>query len=183
MRTVSRVALALGVLAAAAVAAIKAMTLTELMEITTDAAQVRIVAKSTFKMDYVLPDAVWTKLTVQGTSLRTGAPVKTDLVFMGSHDANDRFSISEEPTLQDTRVGSEAVVFWWDDPDMPAVGGGHRLFDLSCVYRVESSFGTPVVMGKGEGFAWSENVKLSDATDQVRKAHLELAAKQAAGGK
>ena len=61
---------------------------------------------------------------------------------------------------------------------------GHRIFDLSGVYRIEPGFGTPVVIGKGDGFAWSENLKLADAGDQVRKTHLELlAAKQAAGGK
>ena len=184
MRTVPRVALAVALLTAGSLAAIKALTLSELMAITTDAAHVRIVAKSTFRMDYPLPGAAWTKLSVVGESLRTGAPVKTDLVFMGSHDPNDRYTMSEEPTLQDTRVGHEAVIFWWDDPDMPAVGGGHRIFDLSGVYRVEPSFGAPVVIGKGDGFAWSENLKLADAGDQVRKAHLELlAAKQAAGGK
>ena len=184
MRTVPRVALAVALLAAGSLAAVKALTLSELMAITTDTAHVRIVAKSTFRMDYPLAGAVWTKLSVVGESLRTGAPVKADLVFMGSHDPNDRYTMSEEPTLQDTRVGNEAVVFWYDDPDMPAVGGGHRIFDLSGVYRIEPGFGTPVVIGKGDGFAWSENLKLADAGDQVRKTHLELlAAKQAAGGK
>jgi len=184
MRTVPRVALAVVLLTAGALAAVKALTLSELMAITTDAAHVRIVAKSTFHMDYPLPDAVWTRLSVVGESLRTGEPVKADLVFMGSHDPADRYTMSEEPTLQDTRLGNEAVIFWWDDPDMPAIGGGHRIFDLSGVYRIEPGFGTPVVMGKGDGFAWSENLKLADARDQVRKTHLELlAAKPAAGGK
>ena len=181
MRILPRIVLAAAFVSAGALAAIQALTLSELMEITTDVARVHITAKSSFRMDYPLPGAVWTKLSVEGESLRTGAAVKTDLVFMGSHDATDRYTVSEMPTLQDTRVGAEAVVFWWDDPDMPAIGGAHRIFDLSGVYRVEQAFGTPVVMGKGEGFAWGENVKLADAREQVRKAHLELAAKAAAG--
>ena len=179
MRIVPRVALALGVLAACSLAAIKALTLPELMEITTDAAHVRITAAAPVSMDWPYEGSVWTRLSIEGQSLRTGEPVKTDVMFLGSHDATQRFTISEMPTLQDTRVGNEAIVFWWDDPDMP--GGGHRVFDLSGVYRVEPSFGAPVVIGKGEGFAWSENVKLADAAVQVRAAHLELAAKKAAG--
>jgi hypothetical protein len=181
MRIVPRIALALAVLAIGSTAAIKALTLSELMEITTDAAHVRITARASVPLDYPFEGAVWTKLSVTGTSLRTGLPVATDLMFLGSHEPDDRFTISEMPTKQDTRVGGEAIAFWWDDPQLAE--GGHRLFDLSGVYRVEQAFGAPVVIGKGEGFAWSENVKLADAGDQVRKAHLELAAKPAPAGK
>jgi hypothetical protein len=181
MRIVPRIALSLGLLAAVSAAAIKALTLSELMEITTDTAHVHITGRSSVQLDYPYGGAVWTRLSVQGESLRTGAAVKTDLMFLGSHDPADEFTISEMPTLQDTRTGGEAVVFWWDDPEL--AGGAHRIFDLSGVYRVEQAFGAPVVIGKGEGFAWSENVKLADAGNQVRQAHLELQAKQAAAGK
>ena len=53
------------------------------------------------------------------------------------------------------------------------------------VYRVEKSFGTPVVIGKGEGFAFTENTKLQDAAVAVRNVHLALqaAAEQASAGK
>ncbi len=181
MRIVPRIALSLGLLVAASAAAVKALTLTELMEITTDAAHVSITARSSMQLDYPMEGAVWTRLTVEGVSLRTGEPVQTELMFLGSHEAGDRFSISEMPTLQDTRLGGEAIVFWWDDPLL--AGGAHRIFDLSGVYRVEQAFGAPVVIGKGEGFAWSENVKLADAGEQVRKAHLELQASKPAAGK
>lgn len=179
MRIVPRVALAAALLVAGSVAAIKAMTLSELMEITTDVAHVRITAKSTQRADYPYEGCVWTKLTVAGESLRTGKAVETELFFLGSHEANDRFTISEMPVLQDTRVGAEAVAFFWKDPEL--LGGANRIFDLSGVYRVEKGFGEPVVVGKGEGFAWPQNVKLAAARDQVRATHLELAAKAAAG--
>jgi len=179
MRIVPRIALAIGLLVAGSFAAIKAMTLSELMEITSDVAHVRIVAKSSVQVDYPYAGCVWTKLAVQGESLRTGEPVQAELLFLGSHDANDRFTISEMPVLQDTRVGGEAVAFYWKDPEL--LGGANRIFDLSGVYRVERSFGEPVVIGKGEGFAWGQNVKLSSARDMVRATHLELAAKAAAG--
>lgn len=179
MRIVPRVAFAAALLVAGAFAAVKAMSLSELMEITTDVAHVRITAKSTLRADYPYEGCVWTKLTVAGESLRTGEPVEAELLFLGSHEANDRFTISEMPVLQDTRVGGEAVAFYWKDPEL--LGGAMRIFDLSGVYRVERGFGEPVVVGKGEGFAWPENVKLAAARDQVRATHLELAAKAAAG--
>ncbi len=179
MRMVPRFALAVGLLVTVSLAAVKALTLSELMEITTDVAHVRITAKSSVAADYPYAGCVWTKLAVQGESLRTGQPVRTELLFLGSHDAADRFTISEMPVLQDTRVGGEALVFFWKDPAL--LGGANRIFDLSGVYRVEQGFGEPVVVGKGEGFAWSENVKLSAASGLVRAAHLALAAKAAAG--
>ena len=175
-------ALGAAVLAVPTIAAVKAMTLSELMGITTDTVHVHILAKTTFRSDWPMTGVVWTKLTVQGESLRTGEPVTTDLVFLGSHDPKDNYGTSEMPTLQDTRVGGEAVIFFGKMDGMP--GNPNVAYNLACVYRVEKGFGTPVVIGKGDGFAWSENLKLSDAGDQVRKTHLELlAAKPAAGGK
>jgi len=177
----SVLAASLAVLAAVpCLAAIKAMTLTELMGITTEAAHVKITAKSTFHMDWPMQGAVWTKMHIQGESLRTLEPVDTDVVFMGSQDPADEWGMSEMPTLQDTRVGGEAVVFFnGNDKDVP--GRLNRVYALDCVYRVEATFGTPVVIGKGEGFAFPENSKLDDVRATVRATHLELAKIQQAG--
>jgi hypothetical protein len=174
-------ALAAAALAVPLTAAIKAMTLSELMGITSDTAHVRILEKSSFRSDWQVPGAAWTKLKVQGTSLRTGEPVDTELVFLGSHDPADHYGTSEMPTLQDTRVGAEAVVFFAKNADMP--GQPNQVFDLGGVYRVEKGFGEPVVVGKGEGFAFPENAKLADVGALVRKTHLELLAAQAGAGK
>ncbi len=177
MRTPFRALTALALTAAVAtpaVSAIKAMTLSELMQITSEAAHVKILEKSSFNLDWPYDGCVWTKLKVSGTSLRTGEPLATELVFLGSHEPRDQFSISEAPTLQDTRVGGEAVVFFQRDEQMPAPM--NRVWDLSGVYRVEKSFGTPVLIGKGEGMAFAENIKLVDATAAVRSTHLALLA-------
>ena len=181
MRMVPRIALAVGLLASLSLAAVKALSLSELMEITSDVAHVRITAKASVQADYPYAGCTWTKLSVQGESLRTGEPVQTELLFLGSHEAADRFTISEMPTLQDTRVGGDALVFFWKDPEL--LGGANRIFDLSGVYRVEKGFGEPVVVGKGEGFAFPENAKLADVGALVRKTHLELLAAQAGAGK
>ncbi len=174
------VALGLALVAVPAGAAIKALTLVELMDITSDAVHGTITARSTFHLDWPYEGCVYTKLTVKGESLRTLEPVTTDVVFLGSQDPADEFAVSEMPTLQDTRVGGEAVVFYYSDPDMPGAQR-QRVFDLSGVYRVEQAFGTAVVAGKGEGFAFPENVKLADVRLAVRAAHVELVQKHQAG--
>jgi hypothetical protein len=151
-------------------AAIKAMNLTELMGITTDVAHVRILEKSSFALAYPFPEAVYTRLTVEGVSLRTGKPVETELVFLGSHDPDDQYGVSEMPTIQDTRIRSEVIVFFQRDKAFP--GEANILHNLASVYRVEKTFGSPVVIGKGEGFAFTENIKLADARVAVRDIHL-----------
>ena len=176
---IAAAALGAAVLAVPVAAAIKAMTLKDLMGITTDTALVHIIDKSTFRSDWPASGMVWTKLTVQGESLRTGAPVKTDVFFLGSHDPKDEYGTSEMPTLQDTRVGADAVVFFTHDADSP--GQMNRIGGLAGVYRVEQGFGEPVVIGKGEGFAFATNIKVTDARALVLKTNSELQAEQAGG--
>jgi hypothetical protein len=176
MRLVKYASLVLGVVLTALPigAAIKAMTLAEMMEITTDVAHVRILEKSSFRLAHPFPEAVYTELAVKGTSLRTGKAVETTLVFLGSHDPADQYGVSEMPVLQDTRVGSEAVVFFFRDAAFP--GERNVLFNLGSVYRVEKTFGSPVVIGKGEGFAFPENIKLEDARRAVSETHQAMKA-------
>jgi hypothetical protein len=171
---IAAAALGAAVLAVPVMAAIKAMTLTELMGITTDTALVRIVDKTTFHSDWPADGVVWTKLTVQGESLRTGEKVDTAVYFLGSHDPRDGYGTSEMPTLQDTRVGADAVVFFTHDADSP--GQMNRIGGHAGVYRVEKGFGEPVVMGKGEGFAFADNAKLVDVRAQVKQVHTALQA-------
>jgi len=176
---IAAAALGAAVLAVPVAAAIKAMTLKELMGITTDTALVHIVDKTTFHSDWPVSGVVWTKMTVQGESLRTGEPVTTSVYFLGSHDPRDDYGTSEMPSLQDTRVGADAVVFFKHDADSP--GQMNTVGGLAGVYRVEQGFGEPVVIGKGEGFAFADNIKLADARALVLKTHLELQAEPAGG--
>jgi len=171
-------ALGLALVAVPVVAAVKAMTLKELMEVTTDTVHGRITAKESFRSDYPSPDVYWTRLTLQGESLRTGEPVTTQVIFLGSHDPNDGYGTSEMPTLQDTRVGQEAVAFFFRDKQVP--GEANVVFDLSGMYRVETVFGQPIVIGKGEGAAFTENIRLADVRIAVRATHQQILAERAA---
>lgn len=162
-------------------ASIKAMTVGELMSVTDDVAHVRILEKTTFRLAYPSPESVYTKLKVKGVSLRTGEPVETDVVFLGSHDPADGYGVTTMPTQQDTRVGHEAIIFLRRDVQMP----GQMLVvdNLGCLYRLEQGFGPPVVMGKGEGSAFPENVKFEDVRRIVRETHLSLQAAKASAEK
>jgi len=163
-------------LALPTVASIKAMTLKELMSITSGTVHGTIVARETLRSDFPLPNAVHTVLTIEGEDVRTGEPIQVKVTFHGSHDVDDRYTISEMPTLQDTRVGTEVVAFYNPRKELD---GRQVVYDYSGIYRVERAFGQPVVMGKGEGFAFEKNEKLDAVRTRVRAIHKEqLLAKQ-----
>jgi len=183
MRMLKAAAVLLGValVAIPAGAAIKAMTLAEAMELNSDVVHARIVSKTTVKTDLPLEGMVYTHMLVEGESLITGEKVSRELVFLGSHDPRDNYGSSEMPTMQDTRVGSDAVILYSHDES--GAKPVDRVFDYSSVYRVETAFGSPVVIGKGEGFAFAENVPLADARARVLKAHAEIVAAKSKAGK
>jgi len=162
-------------LATPVVAAIRAMNLSELMSITDDIVLVNITGKTTFASAYPYEGVVYTQLSLAGESLRTGKAYEGRVVFLGSHEPADQFGTSEMPSLQDTRVGGRAVIFFQHDDAFPG-GGADVAYNLSYVYRIEEGFGTPELMGKGEGAAFPENVKLSDARAQVTAAQALLQA-------
>ncbi len=175
------VVIGLSLVTVPALAAVKAMTLGELMGITHEAALVRITDSRSFPLDLPFEGAVYTSLHVKGESLRSGEPIETDVIFLGSHDPRDHFGTSEMPKLQDTRVGNDAILFYFSDASLP--GGPNRVSNLAGAFRIEQAFGTQVVIGKGEGAAFPANVKLTDARAQIRATHLELQAAKAQAGK
>ena len=85
MRLLTTAAVALGaaLLSVPAVAAIKAMTLAELMAMSSDVLHVRIVAKDSFRLDWPFEGAVYTRLTVDGESLDIPVKLKVhDSIFV-----------------------------------------------------------------------------------------------------
>jgi hypothetical protein len=179
---VSKCVLALSAAALLAIpvtAAIKAMNLRELMEITQDAVHGKITARDSFRLDHPWEGALYTRLTIEGESLRTGEKGTFQVVFHGSHEKSDWYGISTMPTIQDSRLGGETIVFFGEHPMLP---GQNLVSSFASTYRVESGFGQPVVVGKGEGMAFPENTKLVDAATDIRAMHAELSVGQKSPG-
>jgi len=179
-RTLGAAVLALSLAVALAVpcfAAIKAMSLAELMQTTTDVVHAQILARSTFHAPspFTGDDAAWTRLSLAGESMTSGQPVDFDVVFLGSHDPADQYALSEMPTLQDTRVGNEVVLFYHlhAGSHSSEPSGERVVHNLAEVFRVEQGFGQAVVLGRGKGSAFPENVKLDEARRLVQVAAAE----------
>lgn len=154
-------------------AAIKAMTLKELMQITHDTVQGTVVSSRSVSMDRPYAGAIHTELTIQGVSLRTGEPVEQTVLFFGSHTEGERGYMSEQPDLADVRVGRQSLFFIANELEPTA---HQRVHNWAGVYRIEQGFGEAVVIGKGEGTAFDSNVKLSVARERVRDTYAELQA-------
>ena len=157
-------------------ASIQAMNLHDYMHVTNETLHGTIVSKETFRSDHPEAGTVYTRLVVEGDAWRSEQPMTVEVVYMGSHDPKDRFFMSEMPEIRDVRLGNEVVVFWGEDEGL----GAHVVWNLSGVYRVERGFGEPVVIGKGEGSAFPENVKLADARSRVKSTHALIQAEQQA---
>lgn len=153
-------------------AAIKAMNLGELMSITDDAVYGTIVKSESIRLDAPWPNAVYTQLTVEGESLRTGEAGVFEMVFHGSHERSDDYVISEMPALQDVRRGGKTVVFF--EKDVADVAGKNVVHNWANLYRVEQVFGAPVLVGKGEGSAFELNASLEEVRTRVSSAHADI---------
>jgi len=155
-------------------AAIKAMNLSEVMSITDDVFVGTIIGKESVTLDHPWSGAIYTKLTVEGDSLRSGKAQIKEVVFHGSHDPSDDYMVSEMPELKDTRMGGQVMVLSNTSKEL---GGLNVVYSLAGAYRIESGFGDAVVIGKGDGFAFEKNAKLSSVRAAVRTTHEALAKK------
>jgi hypothetical protein len=168
---------ALFVVAAAAFpvfAAIKAMTLEELMQISSGVIEGRIVSKDVVRMDWAdMQDLTFTRLTIQGQDLTTGNPATRELYYMGGVWDGQIDSPVTAPRESQTRVGARVVAFYWFDPGLTAQGA-NKIFCYTNIYQVQQAAGEPTVIGLGTGAAVPQNVKLSVLSTEVKSIHQKL---------
>jgi hypothetical protein len=176
-RTPIAIVLALFLVAVAVVpvsAAIKAMTLEELMQISSGAVQGQIISKDVVKLDWAdMTDLTFTRLTIRGQELTTGQPVTRELYYMGGVWNGELDHVATAPREHQTRVGANVVAFYWFDSGLTDQGAD-KIFCYANIYQVQQGAGEPTVIGQGEGAAVSENVKLSVLNAQVKTIHQKL---------
>lgn len=156
-----------------AFAQIVALDLRGMLERADSAIVGSIVEKSVWSGPLGSPNTTveFTTLKVQGEDLVRGGEVTHLITFLGSETR----PCSEMPTANETKVGTKGVFFskklnetWGGRADqwsMVAAQGG--------IFRVESGPKGDVVIGKGQGFAVSENRLMTELRTDVSR---ELAA-------
>lgn len=109
-------------------------------------------------------DLYFTTLTIAGRSLKSGQDLTVDVTFAGGFvDAENGVNNSEAPSADDVKVGNRVVAFYkWADN----MGGGLAANALYAahggLYRTHDARKGTIVHGRGEGYAISNNVTLSE---------------------
>jgi len=165
---------ALAVVAAATLAGaqIERLDLPQMVSKTDGAVAGRITHSQVIRIDHEKdgPEHYFTTLTIQGRSLVTGQNETVDVTFAGGFtDAQHGVYNSEAPSADDTRLGNHVVAFYKWVPNMGADLAANALYAAhGGLYRViENRRGNMVVLGRGEGYALSDNVELESLGQQV----------------
>lgn len=117
---------------------------------------------------------IFTLVTVEGTDLYTGQPRTLEAGFVGGTYQGDSMMVTSMPAPDEYRLGNDVVMFsapvegWGPEVDRcvyAAMGG---------IFRVVPGRKGEVVLGKGEGFAVSNNALLAELrTSIAREARLK----------
>ena len=157
-----------------AVAQIERLDLPTMVTRTDDAVYGAIVAKEVAKIVSEEPDGptlYFTKITVDGYSLKSGQPTVVDMWYGGGFvSETEGVHNSEAPSADDTKVGNKVVTFHKYEYNMGNGLSGNALYAWhGGLYRTfENRAGEAIVLGRGEGYAIGSNVKLSDLDSQIQ---------------
>jgi hypothetical protein len=134
----------------------------------------KIVHREVFRVDHPLdgPELYFTKMTIDGHSSVTGQPLEIEVTFHGGFIKDKNGDIvegvynSEAPSEDDVRIGNEVLAFYKSTTNMGGGVAGNALYAAhGGLYRIARSAQGPVVLGRGEGYAVANNVRL-DALEQ-----------------
>lgn len=159
-----------------ALAQIEHLDLQRMMRRCDDVVHGRIVARQTFFVDEPGgPGLFFTTLTLEGFSLKDGVRIQVDVNLPGGFiDKQTGVHNSEAPGADDTALGSPVVVFYkWLDDMGGGVGGNVVYAAKGGLYRtVEGPIG-PIALGRGEGFAVTNNTRVDLLKSAVRRLRVE----------
>ncbi|MCB9916741.1 MAG: hypothetical protein H6828_16595 [Planctomycetes bacterium] len=164
---------ALALLAAAALgtAQIERLTLDQMVAKTDNAVLGEITKKEVIRIDHPIdgPELYFTHLTVKGRSLVDGKELTAVVTYPGGF-VNDTDGVwnSEAPSDEDTKLGNEVVVFYKHSENMGGDLEADALYaSHGGLFRTATGRQGKVVLGRGEGYAISDNVLLSTLDENV----------------
>ena len=150
---------------------IERLDLGQMVAKTDNAIAGRIIAAKAFRSDGQVDALYFTRLTIEGRSLVNDQPLTVDVVFPGGFvTPTEGVFNSEAPSKDDVAIGNEVVAFYkWSDN----MGNGVAANALYCshggLYRVLRARGSEVVLGRGNGYALTNNWQLSELDAEITR--------------
>ena len=159
--------------AALGTAQIERLDLPTMLQKADDAIHGTITHSEVIRIDHPVdgPELYYTHITVEGRSLSTGATESKVITFHGGFidDENGVFN-SESPSADDVRVGAEVVAFYvWTDNMGGDLAGNAMYAGHGGIYRTVKGRKGTVVLGRGDGYAVSKNITLTDLDAEVSR--------------
>jgi len=159
-------------------AQIERLSLESMVAKTDDSLIGTITKKEVVRIDHPVdgPELYYTHLTVEGRSLVDGETRTTIVTYPGGFiDEENGVWNSEAPTDEETRIGKRVVVFHKWSENMGGDLKGHALYAAhGGLYRTVENQQGVVVLGRGEGYAVSNNVQLSGLDASITRIDAEL---------
>lgn len=164
---------ALLTLGALGTAQIERLTLAQMIAKTENTVFGTIVDSEVFKVDHEKdgPDLYFTTLFIQGHSLIDGKQVNVDVTFPGgmTEDGEGVYN-SEAPSADDIKTGNKVVVSYkWVENMGGDVAGNLLWASHGSLFRTAETPGGTIVLGRGDGYAVSNNVSLSALDEDVTR--------------
>ena len=139
-----------------------------------NAVYAEIVDRKIFRVEDPTEGVHWfTTLTLRGESLLDETQMTTKVTFMGGWDPETGTGIynSEAPTPDDIRIGNKVVAFYkWCDNLAVGVAGNSLYTAHGGIYRTAKSGDDTIVLGRGEGYAVSGNMRIRDLRTGIAQA-------------
>lgn len=150
---------------------IERLNLDQMVAKTDDAILGKITKREVIRIDHPVdgPELYFTHLTIEGRSLVDGAPRTTIITFAGGFiDEENGVWNSEAPSDEDTKLGNEVVAFHAETTNMGGDLAANALYAAhGGLYRTATGRAGTVVLGRGEGYAIQNNVKLTQLDSQI----------------
>lgn len=174
-------ALALAAGASALGAQVRALTLSEMVEVADQGVFGQILSKRVTRLDALDGRTLYyTSMTIEGRQLADGTPVRVEVAFPGGFiNEEEGYWHSESPGADETRVGSEIIAFYKWTPGMGGALEANWLYaNHGGLFRTVQGPSGHVVLGRGDGYAVAKNVRLTDLDQAVAKIRVEQAQKK-----
>jgi hypothetical protein len=175
LRSLGLAAAALIAAGVAGTAQIERLTLDQMVAKTDNSVVGEITKKEVIRIDHPIdgPELYFTHLTVEGRSLVDGKKMTAVVTYPGGFidDENGVWN-SEAPSDEDTKLGNQVVVFFKHTKNLGGDLEADALYaSHGGLFRTAKSQSGTVVLGRGEGYAISDNTQLSVLDESVTELH------------